>query len=404
MYERPWGEGDHPAKRQLTKEEFHNLLDELGLAAWHGEGRTVTETALVEACVRAGLSEQLERFKEGAKAGAIGLLAAFYFRQAGQIPGGERTFEFTHKSFGEYLVARRIVRWIEDIHEERARNRSNRQRGWSEEEALIKWIEVTGPATLDFNLLVFLEQEVALRGGEALAAWQKTLAELFSDELHQGLPMHKIGLSTYREMNWQARNAEEFLLAAHFCCASANKQLSSIRWPYVGALRDLLGRSHCSAREYLGWLEAHDGNNAHQLSWMDLVLANLEGTNLEGAYVYGANPEEANLARAKLYETNLTRVNLRGAKLMGTKLQRAYLQDANLEGANLEHADLEQAYLQNANLRDANLVGVQGLDKARQLREVRSWRGTKIERKWVERLGLDAEKLGLVVVDNLDDD
>ena len=62
VYERPWGDGEHPAKRQLTKLDFHNLLDELSLAAWHGEGRTVTETTLVEACLRAGLSGQLERF------------------------------------------------------------------------------------------------------------------------------------------------------------------------------------------------------------------------------------------------------------------------------------------------------------------------------------------------------
>ena len=72
------------------------------------------------------MQEQLERFKEGARAGAISFLAAFYFRQAGKIQGGERTFEFTHRSFGEFLTARRLVRWIKLIHEERARNRENR--------------------------------------------------------------------------------------------------------------------------------------------------------------------------------------------------------------------------------------------------------------------------------------
>lgn len=43
-----------------------------------------------------------------------------------------------------------------------------------------------------------------------------------------------------------------------------------------------------------------------------------------------------------------------------------------------------------------NLAAAIGID------EVGSWRGAKIERKWVERLGLDAEKLGITVVADLD--
>ena len=151
-------------KKVVTRKDFDQLLDELGLAAWHGAGRTFTESQAELACQQAGLSQQLSTFKEGARAGAISLLAAFYFRQAQKIEG-ERTFEFSHKSFGEYLTARRLIRQVEDVHEERVRNRNNRQRGWSEEQALIKWVEFTGPTALDHALLAFLQREVELRGG-----------------------------------------------------------------------------------------------------------------------------------------------------------------------------------------------------------------------------------------------
>ncbi len=146
VYERKWGPGKHPTAKVLRREDFDALLNELALAAWHSTGaaRTITETEVERACGRAELTTQLGIFKDGARRGAVSLLAAFYFRQAGSIEG-ERTFEFTHKSFGEYLVARRIVRWMEDIHEERRRNQTNRQRGWSIEDSLIKWIEVAGP-------------------------------------------------------------------------------------------------------------------------------------------------------------------------------------------------------------------------------------------------------------------
>ena len=82
----------------------------------------------------------------------------------------------------------------------------------------------------------------------------------------------------------------------------------------------------------------------------------------------------------------------------------ANLHGADLRKADLEGADLAGANLDEANLEHANLVGVQQLHKARNLQQVASWQGAAIERKWVERLGLDAEKLGLDVVDDVEND
>ena len=68
----------------------------------------------------------------------------------------------------------------------------------------------------------------------------------------------------------------------------------------------------------------------------------------------------------------------------------------------MSETNLSRANLAKANLAKANLIGVQWLDKARGLEKVKRWRGAKVERKWVERLGLDADKLNLEVVDNLE--
>jgi uncharacterized protein YjbI with pentapeptide repeats len=390
VYERPWGPAAHPTKKVLSREEFDHLLDELGLAAWHGAGRTFTETQAEQACQQAGLGDQLSTFKEGARAGAISLLAAFYFRQAQRIEG-ERTFEFTHKSFGEYLTARRLVRQVEDIHEERARNRKNRQRGWSEEQALIKWVEFTGPTALDYELLVFIRREVGLGEHDVIQEWQKSFAELLSDQLQHGLPMHRLldrlRPSTFKEMTRQARNAEEALLAVHFCCGSITKSLSTVVWPNPTALRSLLARLERAslAFECLGWLDAAE----QRLFWAYLGFANLEGMNLAGSECFGAGIYGANLIEANLMDADVTHAELSRADLRGANLQGAILVEADLEGADLE---------------GANLVGVHGLDKVLGLAGVGSWQAAKIERKWLERLELDAEKLGLEVVDNLDDD
>jgi Pentapeptide repeats (8 copies) len=272
-------------------------------------------------------------------------MAAFYFKQTRRT--GERAYEFTHKTFGEYLAACRLVDAIAETEQERADKRDKRRR-WDEEAALVSWIRLSGPAAIDRDLLRFIQRQIAVaqedEDPELVGRWQQTNAELLSYELDHGLPMHLLGLSTFQEMTRQARNAEEALLVAHFCCASTARKPSPIRWQDPLTLRDLLARLGQGgpwplAANCLGWLGGHEDSSNH---W--LYQANLEGAILQGAI----------------------------------------LQGANLEGA--------------------NLVGVRGLDVASGLDKVKSWRGAKIERKWVERLGLDAEKLGLEVVNDLDEE
>jgi hypothetical protein len=249
--------------------------------------------------------------------------------------------------------------------------------------------------------VAFMAREVDLGAGEdsdRVSAWRQTVAELFSDQLHHGLPMHKIGLPTFGEMTRQARNAEEALLAAHYCCASAVREQSPIDWPSHFALSDLITRMDqmrflATGRACLRWLGKVEGHLGHHLMMATLPLANLEWSSLERAILYGANIEGANREMADLPMANLMRTNLARANLQGANLPGANLEWANLLGANLYGASLEWA-----NLEGANLVGVRGLEK------VRSWRGARVERKWVEHLKLDAGRLGLVVVDDRDED
>jgi uncharacterized protein YjbI with pentapeptide repeats len=223
--------------------------------------------------------------------------------------------------------------------------------------------------------------------------------------------------STFQEMTRQARNAEETLLAVLYCCASVAKQPSTINWPSEQALAYLLARleqERSIATELLGWLDAPGQN----LFWVSLNFGNLPGVNLTGSVLFGAGLFQAELSGAILVGASLTRADIEGANLTGADLAGAHLLEAvlysanlrraNLEGtllrdANLAGADLAGANLTGSNLEAANLVGA-NLDEVRGLDEVKSWRGAKIEGTWVERLGLDDEKLGLVVVKDLQND
>jgi hypothetical protein len=132
-----------------------------------------------EHCKASGLGLMLDNFQDGAKAGVTRLLAAFFFRQYGQRPSGDSTFVFTHKSFGEYLTAKRIVRAVERIIREFERRTESPDEGWDEKDALKHWAQICGPSAITPYLHDFLLNEIKLRTNEELVQWQKRLVSLF---------------------------------------------------------------------------------------------------------------------------------------------------------------------------------------------------------------------------------
>ena len=147
----------HRGAQGLSIEEFARALEEIALAAWHGgEGRAVAADAIAARCGKTPkVRLLLERIAKDAESGVIRLLTAFYFRRHGEIDGKD-TYEFTHKSFGEYLTARRIVRGLDLIHEERQRLKDGKEGGWDEVKALEHWLDLCGPAELTHELDYFL--------------------------------------------------------------------------------------------------------------------------------------------------------------------------------------------------------------------------------------------------------
>lgn len=217
--------------RHMKPDEFLRVLEEIGLAAWHGDGRTTTVREIEEHCRASGVGILLDAFQEGAKAGVTRLLAAFFFRQYGQRASGDPTFVFTHKSFGEYLTARRVVRAVERVIRELERRAKNPDEGWDERDALKHWAQICGPSSISRYLHDFFLNETKLRTREELALWQSRLTKLFSYVLRHGMPMEQLHVVPFKEALFQSRNAEEALLAALNACARITQQRSTIEQP-----------------------------------------------------------------------------------------------------------------------------------------------------------------------------
>jgi hypothetical protein len=387
VYQRVWGEHQHPAVSGITEEQFFRILEEIAIAAWHGDGRTTTVREVEAHCIHSGLNPLLEKFKEGAKEGVARLLMAFYFRKSGNREAtGDETFEFTHKSFGEYLAARRIVRGVQRMHTGLERRRQSYDEGWDEREALVHWVKLCGPVAMDQYLHTFVANEVRLQqqsGGSPVAEqWQETLSHLIGFMLRHGTPMESLApRPAFHEEVRQARNAEESLLAALNACAWVTMKCSNIDWPSPEAFGNWLsrlqeqrsGQNNALALRCLSWLNLQDSilyvkdlfaadlqytnlKNA-SLSYVTLTHAKLKGANLEGALLIRAHLEGANLRGANLSDANLSDADLKGANLSDANLRRAYLVKADLFEANLERATLVEANLVRANLGGANLRG-----------------------------------------------
>jgi uncharacterized protein YjbI with pentapeptide repeats len=348
VHERGWAEGNkaigntgHRITQSISFADFQLILEEVGLCAWHGDGRKVTEAAIVDHCntnteVKKLLPDFSENFKNSGRARITKLLTAFHFQALG---ASDATFEFTHKSFGEFLTAKRLVRTIEEINEEYRKVR----RGWTEKVSLKHWAEVCKSGTLDFDILEFIRQEVGLiyrKQPELIEQWQETCCKLIDHLLREGLPMEEFCELSFYHMNNRAIQAEIMLLALLNACAICTKKLSTIDW--------------IDDRTFGTWLARMQGQRAY-LDF-SIVAACLSWLNLDGAILAWASLGDANLDGASLNRANLNRANLNGAILDGAILDGASLNGAILDGAILDRAILDGAILYFSSLIEASLV------------------------------------------------
>ncbi|BAZ31923.1 pentapeptide repeat-containing protein [Cylindrospermum sp. NIES-4074] len=378
VYERRWGDKKHPIVKEFgieDEEDFVLVLEEIALTCWHGDGRTTTVSKIEKICaVNDRFKRLFEEYQQATESGVTRLLTAFYFRQSG-VKEQEKTFEFTHKTFREYLTARRIVRELQFIHEqleERQKDKYGRK-GWGEIEALEKWAILCGTSAMDEYLFEFVFDEIRLQNPSDVTKWQEMLCHLISFMLRYGMPMEKLNLPNFHEQNRQARNAEEALLVVLNACARVTQNISKIQWHssfmeiydeeeteyftdfgvWISRLRgqrlDFYNNVFCL--NYLSFLDLQ----YCMLIFQDFYGANLKEANLERAVLYGTNLEQSNLYKTNFYGANLYRTNLEMSNIHKTNFYGANLKEANLDRANVNVVIFEEANIEDASFYMANI-------------------------------------------------
>jgi len=378
VYERSYSRGGRIKNlSSLTEEDFTRLLEEIAVSAWHGNGRKTSIREIKSHFDSSGLNCLMEQFTKDAEKGVISLLAAFYFRQAGEQMDGSKTFEFTHKSFGEYLMAKRIIEQTRVISRKMMANKKNYDEGWDIKEGLKKWIKLFGPKVLDDDIVKFIRNEVSIIQKEELKDIHAIICELINYELKNGLPIEReeVGPRSYKEENLYAINAEKGLFVIRSLIAMETNERSIINWTSNTDFGNLLKRIVEQWNGEIVFMQ-HFFNNINidnqRLDFQDLFEINLFNSSLirsslifsilieaslRKADLSRADLSRANLNGAFLREANLNGANLGGANLNGADLSRANLNGANLSGADLRRANLSRANLEEAFLREAFLIG-----------------------------------------------
>ncbi len=378
IYERSYDARRHKSIGALSREQFMELLEEIGLAAWHGGSRLVTVSVLEQYCKGSPrLTSIFEHFRRDIREGISGLLAAFYFRQEGVAASGEPAFAFIHRSFGEYLAARRLIRALDMIVNRLGPTEDYSVDWWDEDECLRRWTSVSGAASVDGDLLQFVREEIFRRETAEVYMWQGSISRLLSRVLAVGLPIESIRSLRFKILQNEANNAVTSLYVVMNSCARLTAKINRVRWPdrvaFGSWLKTAQGqRSGKDNPVIMRSLSLLDLSELH-LEMADLYGANLERSELTGASLFGSTLQQARLSRANLCQANLGKADLFGANLDGAKLEKASmayadvrqanlrladLSKSNLDFANLSGAILSQTNLRNSSLRHTNLTGV----------------------------------------------
>jgi hypothetical protein len=349
----------HVSIGNMEQRDFILILEEVGLAAWHGNGRTTTVREIAEHCQASGLGDLLTKFEEGARAGVTRLLAAFFFRQHEQRnAAGDQTFVFTHKSFGEYLAAKRIVRAMSRITNERETRANTYEGGWGEQEALKHWAQTTSANPLTSYMFPFIANELLLREQSYVRKIQLCFAQLFSFVLKNGMPMEQLSIPSFPTMLRLAKNCEEALLVCMALCANTTKELSPIVHPSRHAFANWYSR--VNRQEF----SPENPQLSRHLSYLNLSGLDLEMLNLFGGDFSHSDLSNSWLQYAVMAHTSATGAIFDSSYLENTNLDTTRLVNCSFVGVSFSNASLNDAIFTDCNLTKASFFSKLSISNA----------------------------------------
>jgi hypothetical protein len=379
VWQRRWGEATIGSARRagpteaLSLSAFMDLLQSMALAAWWGGEIRVAnldrfELALSVTGARSAWAAFCDDLDASGTAALSTLALTFYFKPS-DLEG--RGVEFTHKSFGEYLVGRFLMR---HAHSHVAEPLANPR--FSVSDGAGWWCEFGLNGLIAKEVKAFLDREARLlpMGSPELCA--NSLGRVLSLVVADGFPTNLMPAGqSFRELERRNWMGTLLLLACVNAVAKAlHAQGSFRRIPIVWSdelhsrarfIRRVVDSNHYGSMpplslSYLDMSRVPLGAEEEEtievyefatrlflagvdLSYTDLSNWDIDGSNLNGvsfrgAVLFNASLENCSIASANFSSADLRRANLRGAYIgLGGDRSRISLAGANIDGAVMPH-------------------------------------------------------------------
>ncbi|MCL2487444.1 MAG: pentapeptide repeat-containing protein [Oscillospiraceae bacterium] len=324
--------GEHPLARALKSfDNFLSVLSDIAAVMWHNANdRAVPLTKVAEYCRKNNHEELLRNLRGVSDNSDITKLCLLFYGQKASVDGAE-AYEFTHKSFGEFLVARQFVEKLKAMAEDR-----------DEERSLRNWLEFCGHTMLRIEHSGFIRGLVAMEDRETVVNWRAAVVKRINYVLAEGMPCKSPNRPGHKEETRQMRNAEIALLAAHSACALATEDMSASAIEWSGKTDDGEWEIKKAAG---GWL-----NRLRGRADCNIVKCHLNHLDFSGCVLFNQDFSEADLSGSIFNDAFLNGVCFAFANLKNTELKKAKLNWSMFIFIKMANCDLTSAEFLHASL------------------------------------------------------
>ncbi len=369
----------------LREKDYFRLLEDIAVAC-NNHGGAATLNQIRDHIHDSDRKESLESLSNvfSCDDPILGLMTTCFF-ETEWTPTGERLFYFSFPNLQKYLVARCLsgTAWqmrLQTIrHEESSGNE-----GWNLNQALLKWIKLTGPILLDNQIIRLLkgEEKRFRHDQEAIKALQLRFGLFLSEAVRNNLPLREA--LTELQMENNPGNLDRFfsntttaLLAFSAHCGNSVQNPTKVEWGdprgFISLLKRIALYKKLPARLVFQFL--HDLNFDNQIltknnpnKRLDFSEANFSRSSFKRADLSESIFHEADFSRADFSMANLRAADLTGADLRGVEFGTTILHHANLNEAVIDEKNYKIARKKDARVRGAIIVklGSKHLDETHQ--------------------------------------
>lgn len=351
---------NHQASSGIEKVDFYKLMETIGLATWHGNGRTGTEEDFVRLRVLYLGADEDERLAALPGSDLKNVALQIHARKREEARSG---FEFIHKSFGEYLSGKAILKFAIDLVSQ------DRQ---PVQEKAVYWAKMTAQSEMDANLASFLQNEAKELSDSAALELRVKLEKIARWIVMNGAPVHQLegaGIESLRTYERKDANSSKLLtfliseLADRHPDSRPNFAKNSDRavnyfetadYDVRKFIRSIVGISSAASPASFKWANLRGCNFVHttfqhsNFKHADFVDASLQGTMFNFANMKFSNFERAAMSHASFYD-----VEFAGSRFVDAHCQYSIFDEADFAGADLTEAGLAMSCFRGANLREA---------------------------------------------------